>query len=144
MKTLNLRNIAALALAATVLMGLPTRAHAVPQALNFNDIHSLGQVLFGIPSGDQDRTNYVNFLIGMTPGTSASAQGQTFNRSLVSCGTCPAAVNSPTTLFNGTNTTISLGVGGFDYLFAKYDGPNAGAEVWNVQGLTGDWTIPAN
>ena len=44
---------------------------------------------------------------------------------------------------NGTGTTINLGAGGSLYLFAKYDGPNAGSEVWNIQGLTGTITIPA-
>ena len=37
---------------------------------------------------------------------------------------------------------MDLGTGGFLYLLAKYDGPNGGDEVWNVQGLTGLMTIP--
>ena len=38
---------------------------------------------------------------------------------------------------------VNLGAGGFLYLFAKYDGPNYGSEVWYVGGLTGIITIPA-
>jgi hypothetical protein len=141
MKTLNLKNIAALALAATVWMGLPTRAHAVDTPLNFGDARDLGTVLFGIPSGDADRTNYVNFLITMTPGTTATAEGQTFNRSLSVVG---APYHSAVFGSNGTsNTGITL-VTGDTYLFAKYDGPNAGSEVWDLTGLTGTVSIPAN
>ena len=111
------------------------------QALTFGDGNDLGQVLFGIPSGDQDRTDYVNHLVGMTPGTSDSALGQDFNRTFNSCGTCPLVNVADIT--NGTGTNIDLGSGGSLYLFAKYDGPNAGSEVWNIQGLTGAITIPA-
>ena len=111
------------------------------QALTFGDQFDLGQVLFGIPSGDQDRTDYVNHLVGMTQGTSDTALGQTFNRSNNSCGACtPVAVADIT---NGTGTQIDLGAGGSLYLFAKYDGPNAGSEVWYIGGLTGVITIPA-
>ena len=39
------------------------------RALTIGDEHELGFVNFGIPSGDQDRTDYVNHLIGMGLGT---------------------------------------------------------------------------
>jgi hypothetical protein len=111
-------------------------------ALDFNDSRDLGVVLFGIPSGDQDREDYVNHLIDMALNSSDSFQGQTFFRS----GNDPAGGNYPDAIFdhNGTgNTDIDLGTGGFLYLFAKYDGPNAGSEVWYVGGLTGLIDIPA-
>jgi hypothetical protein len=45
---------------------------------------------------------------------------------------------------NGTSTSINLGAGGtYLYLFAKYDGPNYGSEVWYVGDLSGVITIPA-
>jgi hypothetical protein len=112
-------------------------------ALTFGDTRDLGQVLFGIPSGDVDRTNYVNHLIDMAPGTSDSFSGQTFNRSLANPG--PGFPNYPDAVFavNGTSTTINLGSGLYSYLFAKYDGPNAGSEVWYVGNLSGIITIPA-
>jgi VPDSG-CTERM motif len=103
--------------------------HPLPPAisLTFGDGNDLGQVLFGIPSGDAARTAYVNHLIDMAPGTSDSFSGQTFHRSLANPG-----------------TTIDLGDGTlYSYLFAKYDGPNAGSEVWYVGGISGVITIPA-
>jgi hypothetical protein len=110
------------------------------RALTIGDTHELGFVEFGIPSGDQDRTNYVNHLIGMGLGTTETALGQTFTRSNNSFGSLPTAVFH----HNGTGTSINLGAAGtYTYLFAKYDGPNYGSEVWYVGDLSGTITIPA-
>ena len=108
-------------------------------ALTIGDSQELGKVFFGIPSGDDARTNYVNHLVGMALGTSDSALGQTFERSNNSFGTLPTAIFA----LNGTSTTIDLGSGLYSYLFAKYDGPNYGSEVWFVGNLSGIITIPA-
>ena len=108
-------------------------------ALDIGDSQELGFVNFGIPSGDADRTSYVNHLIGMANGTSDSALGQDFFRSNNSFGALPVAVFAS----NGTSTTIDLGTGQYSYLFAKYDGPNYGSEVWYVGNLSGIITIPA-
>jgi hypothetical protein len=149
MRTLKLKNIVALALAAAVLVALPIRANATT-ILTFGDLHAstyngpdLGSVMFGIPSGDADRTSYVNKLITITLGTTFidPVTGQTYVRSFSNLGSpYPAAVFA----LNGTSTTINLGTTGYQYLFAKYDGPNAGSEVWDVNGLMGIITIPAN
>jgi VPDSG-CTERM motif len=126
-----------------VLLALGCTANA--STFNFGDHNDLGQVLFGIPSGDVDRTNYVNHLISLAPGTTGDTfSGQTFNRSLANPG--PGFPNYPTAVFdhNGTGSTgIDLGNGTlFSYLFAKYDGPNAGSEVWYVGGISGVISIP--
>jgi hypothetical protein len=111
------------------------------KALTLGDENDLGQVLFGIPSGDAFRTSYVNHLIGMALDSTDTALGQTFHRSLQdpTGGVYPPAVFS----HNGKTTTVDLGAGGFTYLFAKYDGKNAGSEVWYVGGQTGVIDIPA-
>ena len=108
-------------------------------ALTIGDNQELGKVFFGIPSGDDARTNYVNHLVGMALGSTDVALGQTFERSNNSFGTLPTAIFA----LNGTSTTIDLGTGLYSYLFAKYDGPNAGSEVWFVGNLSGVITIPA-
>src|SRR6266705_2447954 len=111
-------------------------------ALTIGDPHELGFVNFGIPSGDSDRLTYVNHLVGMTLGTSDKADGQTYFRSNNSFSPLPQAVLGG--LVNGTSTTINLGTQGtYTYLFAKYDGPNYGSEVWYVGDLSGIITIPA-
>jgi hypothetical protein len=112
------------------------------KALTIGDDHELGFVNFGIPSGDADRLIYVNHLIGMALGTSDKADGQTYFRSNNSFGQLPKAVLAGHV--SGNTTTINLGAGGlYTYLFAKYDGPNYGSEVWYVGDLSGIITIPA-
>lgn len=108
-------------------------------ALTVGDGHELGYIEFGIPSGDADRTAYVNHLIDMSLGTSDTALGQTFFRTTNDFGTLADAVFGK----NGTTTSIDLGTGMYDYLFAKYDGPNYGSIVWFVGDLSGIITIPA-
>ncbi len=130
-----LKYIAAIAIACAGFMALAPKA----SALTIGDTQELGFVNFGIPSGDADRTTYVNHLVHMTIGTSDSADGQTYFRSNNDFGPLPDAVFHG----NGTSTSIDLGAGGFTYLFAKYDGPNYGSEVWFVGNLSGIVTIPA-
>jgi hypothetical protein len=111
-------------------------------ALTIGDTHELGFVQFGIPSGDSDRLTYVNHLIGMALGTTDTADGQIYTRSNNDFG--PLAPATLTGHVNGTSTSINLGAGGtYVYLFAKYDGPNYGSEVWYVGDLSGIITIPA-
>jgi len=128
-----------LALLCTALAGAFLAFTPNARALTIGDAHELGFVNFGIPSGDQDRTNYVNHLIGMGLGTQDDALGQHFTRSNNAFSPLPTAVFA----LNGKTTTINLGTGLYTYLFAKYDGPNYGAEVWYVGNLSGIITIPA-
>jgi hypothetical protein len=111
------------------------------KALTIGDGNELGFVNFGIPSGDADRLIYVNHLVGMTVNTSDKADGQTYFRSNNSFSPLPQAVLAGHV--NGTSTSINLGTGLYTYLFAKYDGPNYGSEVWYVGNLSGVITIPA-
>jgi hypothetical protein len=109
------------------------------RALLIHDGDELGFVNYGIPSGDADRTLYVNHLIGMTLGTTDSADGQAYSRSSNDFGPLSTAAWA----LNGTSTSIDLGTGLYGYLLAKYDGPNYGSEVWYVGDLSGVITIPA-
>jgi hypothetical protein len=146
MKMRKLASMAAIALAFGLLAGLPSAAHAVPIPAS----SYLGQVISGEPANPPDEVGYINNLISLAPGTPPTIiDGHTYVRSLNSCGTCPAAVfsgiknDAPVNNGNGT-TTVNLGTGGFTYLLAKYDGPNGGDAVWNVQGLSGLVEIPFN
>ena len=74
-------------LAACASLGLASQANA----LVIGDAHELGFVNFGIPSGDQDRENYVNHLIGMALGSSDTLQRsgfQTIKQQLRPVGRC--------------------------------------------------------
>jgi hypothetical protein len=141
MKTNNIVPLKKIALLAAAVCAATLAFSHNASALTFGDANDLGQVIAGIPSGDDARTGYVNHLIDMAPGDSDVALGQTFHRS--SNDPAPDYPDAGFAL-NGTGTSIDLGDGTlYSYLFAKYDGPNAGAEVWYVGGLSGIVTIPA-
>jgi hypothetical protein len=51
---------------------------------------------------------------------------------------------SPCRRWNDQGAPLKYGAGGlYTYLFAKYDGPNYGSEVWYVGDLSGIITIPS-
>lgn len=107
-------------------------------ALTIGDDHELGTSNPGT-AGDADRTAIVNHMIGMGLNTTDAFLGESVHRSGNSFSPLPTAVIGP----QGNTTTINLGaVGTYTYLWAKYDGPNYGAEVWYVGDLGGIITIP--
>ena len=113
-------------------------------ALTIGDTQELGQVEYGIPTGDEYKTQYVNFMIGLPLNGSGhliiDGHDNLITRSNNDFGALPTAVLALT----GTGVNINLGAQGtYDYLFAKYDGPNKGSEVWYVGNLSGMITIPA-
>ena len=138
---INIIRTTKLSLLCTALAGALLAFSPSANALTIGDNHELGFVQFGIPSGDSDRLTYVNHLIGMALGSTDQADGQTYTRSNNNFGPLAPAVLAGHT--NGTGTSINLGAGGtYLYLFAKYDGPNYGSEVWYVGDLSGIITIP--
>ena len=89
-------------------------------ALTIGDNQELGTVFFGIPSGDDDRTAYVNAMIGLALGGSTHViigpHDNLVTRSFNDFGPLP----SPAVFaLNGTGTSIDLGSGLYSYLFAK-------------------------
>jgi VPDSG-CTERM motif len=112
-------------------------------ALTIGDSQELGFVDPGLPASDANRTLFVNTMIGLAlNGSTHVIIGPHDNlvmRSNNDFGPLPTAVFAQ----NGNTTTIDLGSGLYSYLYAKYDGPNFGAEVWYVGNLSGMITIPA-
>jgi hypothetical protein len=109
----------------------------------FPDPHVVGTITPGAPADPADVATYINFMIGLAPGDSGTFAGQTITRSTNLFGSLPTA--SATGAVSGTGTTIDLNaLGTFTYLFAKYDGQNDNSVVWNIAGLTGTLTIPAD
>ena len=109
----------------------------------FPDTHVVGTITPGAPADPADVATYINFMIALSPGGSGSFSGQTITRSTNTFGSLPTA--SATGAVSGTGTTIDLNaLGTFTYLFAKYDGQNDNSVVWNIAGLTGTLTIPAD
>jgi hypothetical protein len=112
-------------------------------ALAIGDSQELGFVDPGLPTGDANRTLFVNTMIGLALGDSTHVIIGPHDNLVIRSNNNFASL--PTAIFaqNGTGTTIDLGAQGtFTYLFAKYDGPNFGSEVWYVGNLSGIITIP--
>jgi hypothetical protein len=127
----------ALTASCVALLGIAVNA----SALTIGDTNYIGKIDFGIPAGDADRQNYVNYLIDMTPGASAvpGGYGQNYYRSSNVFTPMPDAVWASNKADGGS---YNVGGGGYYYMLAKYDGPNYGSEVWYIKGLTGTISIP--
>ncbi len=96
----------------------------------FPDTHVVGTISPAAPADPSDVASYINFMIALAPGGSGTFSGQDITRS--------------TNLFGGTTIDLNAIGGTFTYLFAKYDGQNDVSQVWNISGLTGVITIPAD
>lgn len=121
-------------------VGLGTVANAA--TLTIGDARYMGFIDDGVPSGAADQVNYLNYLKSLAPGSNASSLGESFERSnnTLCYPTCPVVVVASVNDTTGANTGIPTG---YTYLYAKYDGPNWGVEVWYIAGLTGTIDIPA-
>ncbi len=110
----------------------------------FPDTHVVGTITPGAPADPTDVAGYINFMIALAPGGAGTFNGQIITRSTNLFGSLPTA--SAVGAVSGTGTTIDLNaIGGtFTYLFAKYDGQEDISQVWNISGITGVITIPAD
>jgi len=108
----------------------------------FPDTHVVGTVSPGAPADPADVATYINFMIALAPGGSGTFAGQDITRTTNLFGSLPTATDVGSV--SGTGTSVDLMGGTFTYLFAKYDGQNDLSQVWNISGLTGTLTIPAD
>jgi VPDSG-CTERM motif len=110
--------------------------------LTIGDIHDLGLISPNHPADPYSSAGYTDTLLGQPLGSGPTTIGpnqytRTTNDPLG--GVYPTAVFS---VDLGVSTSIDLGTG-YQYLLAKYDGPNFGSEVWYVGNLSGTISIPA-
>jgi hypothetical protein len=126
-----------------VMLAFTTNARADTTLGFFPDTHVVGTIAPGAPADPADVATYINFMTALAPGGSGTFSGQNITRSTNLFGSLPTA--SATGAVSGTGVTIDLNaLGTFTYLFAKYDGQNDLSQVWNISGLTGVITIPAD
>jgi hypothetical protein len=106
-------------------------------------------------SGGQaaDESADVNGIIPLALGTGTTVGGIYYYRSINNFGTLPTAITTGAVLasgggvsISGNTVSITLPSTGFGYLVARWDGPNAGAEVWDIAGVAAGTVIqiPAN
>ena len=109
----------------------------------FPDTHVVGTVTPASPALPTDVASYINNMVALSLGGSDTFSGQSITRSTNIFGSLPSA--SATGALPGTSTTLDLNaLGTFTYLFAKYDSTNDLSQVWDLAGLNGTITIPAN
>jgi VPDSG-CTERM motif len=125
----------------SVMLAFSPNANAIP--LTIGDAHELGFVDRARPFTISSATLFLNTMIGLSVGGSThvivNGHDNLVTRSNNAFHPLPTAVFALT----GHGTTVDLGTGLYSYLFAKYDGPNFGAEAWYVGNLSGIITIPA-
>jgi hypothetical protein len=108
-------------------------------AFGVGDSHEVGFLWPGVQKkpAAQNRSVYVNHLIGMALGVINITDGQVYFRSSHAFDALPTAVQA----HNGGGRTIILRTDGlYSYLFASYSG--YGSEVWYVGNVSGIITIP--
>jgi hypothetical protein len=131
------------AFCAAAMLAFTNNANADATLGFFPDTHVVGTISPGAPADPADVATYINFMIALPSPGSGTFAGQNITRTSNSFGSLPTA--TATGSVSGGGTTIDLSVfGTFTYLFAKYDGQNDLSQVWNISGLTGIITIPAD
>jgi hypothetical protein len=117
-----------------------------PINVSIADQHELGQVSPGISASQGEIAQYVNFMIGLSIGSSdhviINEQDNLITRSNNNFGPLPGDV---TVSLTGTSMMIDLGTQDtYDYLLADYSGSNTNTEIRYVANLNGVITIPGN
>jgi hypothetical protein len=120
-------------------MGISSQVSALDQT----STAYVGLVNDGIPSSPADEVSYINNLITVALGTTATIGTETYTRSNNLCdgAACPTA-NLTGAQKDDTSPSTTVDVTGFEYLLGKYDADKAGTLVFYVGNLTGNQTIP--
>lgn len=120
------------------------------------DPYYLGLITPGVPPNEARQVQYLNYLLGMTPGTSTPSTGVTIagstqhlTRSGNDCGgvlcSSLSASDDGSSRQEGASLSNTLNLGtGYQFLVGHYGGgrPDGQSHVWFVGGLTGQVTIP--
>jgi len=133
-------------IAAAVALGCSLSSSAA--ALTINDPGVLGIIKDAVPFGDADVQAYMNAFLSLAAGSPPTLIGtETYTRN----GVANPGSNSVVSLISGscmsTPGCFKDGTGnmnvpaGYEYLIAKYDGPNGGAVVFYLGGKA--FTLPA-
>ncbi len=138
-----IKKILAFGSAAVVFAALSSVADAALQ-LTLYDANYVGRIYDAEPSSPTDEVSYINNLITLAAGANVTdIGGSDYDRiNSTLAGPFPTAVSTGDQRGADNSTTITL-VGTFQYILAKYDGPNWGDEVWYFEdGITGDIEVP--
>ncbi len=120
------------------LLGLGVGTAYADTILTLSSTSYVGHVHKGAPSSESDEVTYINNLISVTAGHSATIGGRTYYRS-GNTAAYPLAVFAGNTGNCDDCSPTSINATGYDYLLAKYGQDDY---VWYVAGL-GTVDIPS-
>lgn len=105
--------------------------------------HVLGAINPDHPANPASEVSAINDILNLALGGSGTSGGNTIYRSQNNFGTLPTATLTGT---SGTGTSTTFTDTGYEYLVAKYDGPNGVTEVWYLGNIAPGTqiTIPSN
>ena len=126
-------------------------ANTITLGVGLSDPYAIGDVVNGIqPGGQADRdvimvNNLISLALGTQSSTMAGDVGDLYQRTANNFGTLPTAIATGNQLngglsFSGGLLTLTLPQG-FTYLVVAYDGPNGGAEIYDVAGIAAGTTL---
>jgi len=116
-------------------------------AITINDANVVGTIVSGEPASIANEVDWVNKLLSLgenvvnTPygGHLLSRSSTPYSGSVSEVGAFRLNADISKDV---PNPAFTLTVSGYDYVLAKYDGPNGGAVVWYLGG--GTMTLPAD
>jgi hypothetical protein len=110
-------------------------------ALTINDPNVIGTIIDSIPASIANEVVYVNNLLGLTPNAGPVVIGtETYTR-----GANADPGSGSVTAVGAVQTDVPPGGvsgSGYEYVLAKYDGPNAGAVLFYFGGAA--FTLPSD
>ena len=114
-------------------------------SFTIDDANFLGTIVDGIPSSPSDEVDYLNALITLSAGATATTiLTEDYDRvGSTLAGPFDTAVITDAMRDETETSTPDFGTTAFQYILAKYDGPDGGSLVWySAAGFT-DVTVPA-
>lgn len=141
-KTVPMASALRVVLLVACIVGFAGRASAI--LLDTSSARYLGLINPNQPSSPDLEVDYINYLLTMDLNTTDidAIGGNDITRSGNTFASLPPAVEEGMVKDETANNTGNFGLG-YGYLLGKYDAAKAGALVWYVGGLTGDFEIPA-
>ena len=139
MKRLIFRKCAAALVAGAMIMGVSANA-----ALDINGFGVVGTIVSGEPSSVANEVGYANKLLSLAPNATLTFTWPSpIGTHVLTTGNQTGVAGSGIVSGGAQDETGNASVpSGWEYVLAKYDGPNGGAVLWYLGGAS--INLPAN
>ncbi len=131
------------------ILAVVTAMSPCANAITINDPGVVGIVVSGEPASIANEVTFVNAMLALGANGTTSVTIGAHTQNITASGTDYNGTVSEVGAFRLNadisqgvpNPAFTLNVSGYDYVYAKYDGPNGGAVVWYLGGA--DFTLPS-